>query len=63
MIISVSNHVDRIRLLAIEIMKGAFGTKAPFAVSGHRWPQLGFFAKERKHFFHERVGCDAVLIP
>ena len=37
--------------------------KAPFAFSGHRWPELGFFAKERKHFFHERVGCDGVLIP
>ena len=25
MIISVSNHADRIRLIAIETMKGAFG--------------------------------------
>ena len=63
MIISVSNHADRIRLIAIETMKGAFETKAPFAFSGHGWPELGFFAKQRKDFFHERVGCDAVLIP
>ena len=27
MIISVSNHADRIRLIAIEIMKGAFGNE------------------------------------
>src|SRR6476646_3540722 len=31
MIISVSNHADRIRLIAIEVMKGAFGNEAPFA--------------------------------
>ena len=30
--------------------------------SGHRWRELGFFAKERKHFFHECIGCDAVLL-
>ena len=27
MIISVSNHADRIRLIAIETMKGAFGNE------------------------------------
>jgi hypothetical protein len=60
----VSNHADRIRLIAIETLKGALSeTKAPFALSGHRWPELGFFAKKRKHFFDERVGCDAVLLP
>ncbi len=31
MIIRVSNHADRIRLIAIKTMKGAFETKAPFA--------------------------------
>jgi hypothetical protein len=35
MIISVSNHADRIRLIAIEIMEGAFGNEGallPFAI-------------------------------
>ena len=62
MIISVSNHADRIRLIAIETMKGAFGNEGVLRFSGHRWRELGFFAKERKHFFHECVGCDAVLL-
>jgi hypothetical protein len=38
-------------------------SKAPFALSGHRWPEFGFLAKERKHFLHQRVSRDAVLLP
>ena len=36
--------------------------RRPSLFSGHRWRELGFFAKERKNFFHQRVGCDAVLL-
>ena len=35
--------------------------RRPSLLSGYRRRELGFFAKERKHFFHECVGCDAVL--
>ena len=33
MIISVSNHADRIRLIAIETMKGAFGNEGALRFS------------------------------
>jgi hypothetical protein len=33
MIISVSNHADRIRLIAIETMKGAFGIEGALRFS------------------------------
>src|SRR5947199_5379467 len=62
MIISVSNHADRIRLTAIEIMNGAFGTEGALRFSsGYRWPDTRFFVQKRQHFFHERVGSDAML--
>src|SRR6266496_5742787 len=62
MIIRVSNHADRIRLTAIEIWRALSETKAPFAfLSGHRWPDSGFFAQQRQHFFHKRLTCDAVF--
>ena len=46
MIISVSNHADRIRLIAIETMKGAFGNEGAlrFSPFGCMCTQLGTLA-------------------
>ena len=62
MIIRSPRRPDRIRLIAIEIMKGAFGNEGALRFSGHRWREFGFFAEKRKHFFNQRVGCDAVFL-
>jgi hypothetical protein len=40
MIISVSNHADRIRLIAIETMKGAFGSEG--ALPSFTWAKALF---------------------
>jgi hypothetical protein len=53
MIIRVSNHADRIRLIAIENRKGAFGNGGALRfLLGHRWAEAGFFAQKRKHLLH-----------
>jgi hypothetical protein len=53
MIIRVSNHADRIRLIAIENMKGAFGNEGALRfLLGYRWTEAGFLAQKREHFFH-----------
>src|SRR5262249_43363516 len=45
-----------------QTMKGAFGDEGALrSLLGYRWSQLGFFAEKRENFFHEGVGCDAVL--
>ena len=55
---------DRIRLTAIETMKGAFGNEGALRFYlGDRRPKIGLFAQERQNFFHQRVGGDAVLLP
>ena len=64
MIISVSNRADRIRLIAIETMKGAFGNEGALRfLLGDRWPKLGLLAKQRQNFFDQCIGRDAVLLP
>ena len=46
-----------------QTMKGAFGDEGALRfLLGYRWSQLGFFAEKRENFFHERVGCNAVLL-
>ena len=42
MIISVSNHADRIRLIAIETMKGAFGNEGALRFFGTRRTQIRY---------------------
>ena len=55
---------DRIRLIAIETMKGAFGNEGALPLLlGDRRPKIGLFAQERQNLLHQRVGCDAVLLP
>src|SRR5206468_3806821 len=54
---------DRIRLIAIENMKGAFGNEGALRfLLGDRRPKLGLFAEEWQNLFDECVGCDSVLL-
>jgi len=75
MIIRVSNHADRIRLIAIENMKGAFGNGGALrftarsivhrpdeTISGHGWLKVRLLTEKRQNFFHQRVSSDAVLL-
>ena len=52
---------DRIRLIAIETMKGAFGNEGALRFLSDGRTQSGFFAQERQNFINQRVGSDAVL--
>jgi len=70
MIISVSNHADRIRLIAIEPMKGAFGNEGALpliAMQDRLWPIMasvgkydkssGFFASQPLRLTQYRSGA------
>src|SRR5258707_12029342 len=37
--------------------------RRPSRLSGDGWPERGLFAEEREDFFHQCIGCDAVLLP
>src|SRR5438874_3348334 len=69
---------DRIRLIAIKNMKGAFGNEGAlrfYNLSGEsalcrRWPILGnrrlklrLFVQQRQNFFYQCIGGDAVFLP
>jgi len=67
MIISVSNHADRIRLIAIETMKGAFGNEGallPFAAKTRCAGANGLADLERFGFtVRKRRGTQRAKVP